>query len=162
MKDFKREEYYGTGKYQPLDFWEGLHMPASLATMLKYLVRAGLKDGESKAKDLTKAENYWDVFLSNIDDHVMFSYSNTYSSTKFYSYKLQSYIINEFVEYLEEDGYDEDTIECIQEVLRLALRLVTVGNQVTSYMNYLNLILQENVTSIKLSFNKVLKEAGVD
>lgn len=162
MKDFKREVYYGTGKYQPLDFWESLHMPASLATMLKYLVRAGLKDGESKAKDLTKAENYWNVFLSNIDDHVMFSYSNTYSSTKFYSYNLQSYIINEFVEYLEEDGYDEDTIDCIHDVLRLALRLVTVGHQVTSYMNYLNLILQENVTNIKLSFNKILKEAGVD
>lgn len=161
MKDFKREVYYGNGKYQPLDFWESLHMPASLATMLKYLVRAGKKDGESKAKDLAKAENYWNVFLSNIDDHVMFSYSNTYSSTKFYSYKLQSYNVNEFIDYLKEDGSNEDTIECIQEVLRLALRLVTVGHQVTSYMNYLNLILQENVTSIKLSFNKILKEAGV-
>lgn len=162
MKDFKREVYYGTGKYQPLDFWEGLHMPASLATMLKYLVRAGKKDGESKAKDLAKAKNYWNVFLQNIQDHVMFSYSNTYSSTKFYSYNLQDYSIGEFIEYLKEDMYDEDTIECIHEVLRLALRLVTVDHQVTSYMNYLNLILQQNVTSIKLSFNKVLKEAGDD
>lgn len=162
MKDFKREEYYGTGKYQPLDFWEALHMPASLATMLKYLVRAGKKDGESKAKDLTKAENYWNVFLQNIQDHAMFSYSNTYSSTHFYSYKLQAYSISEFIEYLKEDGYDEDTIECIHDVLRLALRLVTVDHQVTSYMNYLNLIMQENITSIKLSFNKILKEVGVD
>lgn len=162
MKDFKREEYYGTGKYQPIDFWEGLHMPASLATMLKYLVRAGLKDGESKAKDLKKANNYWNVFLSNIYDHVMFSYSNTYSSTDFYSYKFQAFSIGEFIDYLEEDGYDKVTIDCIYEVLNLALRLVTVDNQVNSYMNYLNLILQENITSIKLSFNKILKEAGVD
>lgn len=162
MKDFKREEYYGTGKYQPLDFWESLHMPASLATMLKYLVRAGKKDGESKAKDLTKAENYWNVFLHNIQDHVMFSYSNTYSSTRFYSYKLQAYTISEFIEYLKEDGYNKDTIDCIHDVLRLGLRLVTVGYEVNSYKDYLNLILLENVTNIKLSFNKILKEAGVD
>ena len=57
MTDFKREEYYGTGPYQPLDFWESLHMPASLATMLKYLVRAGKKDGESKVKDLKLVAN---------------------------------------------------------------------------------------------------------
>ena len=162
MKDFKREAYYGTGKYQPLDFWESLHMPASLATMLKYLVRAGKKDGESKAKDLTKAKNYWNVFLQNIQDHVMFSYSNTYSSTHFYSYKLQAYSISEFIEYLKEDGYDEDTIECIHDILRLGLRLVTVGYQVNSYTEYLNLIMLENVTNIKLSFNKILKEVGVD
>ena len=162
MKDFKREIYYGTGKYQPLDFWESLHMPASLATMLKYLVRAGKKDGESKAKDLTKAENYWNVFLQNIQDHAMFSYSNTYSSTHFYSYKLQTYSISEFIEYLKEDGYDEDTIECIHDILRLGLRLVTVGYQVNSYTEYLNLIMLENVTNIKLSFNKILKEVGVD
>ena len=162
MKDFKREEYYGTGKYQPLDFWESLHMPASLATMLKYLVRAGKKDGESKAKDLAKAENYWNVFLQNIQDHVMFSYSNTYSSSRFYSYKLQAYSIGEFIDYLKEDGYNEDTIECIHDVLRLGLRLVTVGYQVNSYKDYLNLILLENVTNIKLSFSKILKEAGDD
>ena len=162
MKDFKREEYYGTGKYQPLDFWEGLHMPASLATMLKYLVRAGKKNGESKAKDLAKAKNYWNVFVYNIQDHVRFSYFNTYSSTRFYSYKLQAFNIGEFIEYLKEDGYDEDTIECIHDVLRFGLKLVTAGCQVNSYMGYLNLILQENVTNINLSFNKILKEAGVD
>ena len=162
MKDFKREVYYGTGKYQPLDFWESLHMPASLATMLKYLVRAGKKDGESKDKDLAKAENYWNVFLENIQDHAKFSYSNTYSSSHFYSYKLQAYAISEFIEYLKEDGYNEDTIECIHDVLHLGLRLVTVGYHVKSYKEYLNLILLEHITNIKLSFNKILKEAGVD
>ena len=162
MKEFERALYYGTGKYQPLDFWESLHMPASLATMLKYILRAGKKDGESKAKDLAKAKNYWNVFLHNIQDHVMFSYSNTYSSTRFYSYKLQAYTISEFIEYLKEDGYNKDTIDCIHDVLRLGLRLVTVGYQVDSYKDYLNLILLENVTNIKLSFNKVLKEAGAD
>lgn len=162
MKDFERELYYGTGKYQPLDFWESLHMPASLATMLKYLVRAGKKDGESKTKDLAKAKNYWNVFLNNIQDHVMFSYSNTYSSTRFYSYKLQAYTISEFIEYLKEDGYNKETIDCIHDVLHLGLRLVTVGYQVNSYEDYLDNILLENVTNIKLSFNKILKEAGVD
>lgn len=162
MKDFERELYYGTGKYQPLDFWESLHMPASLATMLKYLVRAGKKDGESKAKDLAKAENYWNVFLQNIQDHVMFSYSNTYSSTRFYSYKLQAYTISEFIEYLKEDGYNKDTIDCIHDVLRLGLRLVTVGYRVKSYKDYLDLILLEHITNVKLSFNKVLKEVGDD
>lgn len=162
MKNFERELYYGTGKYQPLDFWESLHMPASLATMLKYLVRAGKKDGESKAKDLAKAENYWNVFLQNIQDHVMFSYSNTYSSTRFYSYKLQAYTISEFIEYLKEDGYNKDTIDCIHDVLRLGLRLVTVGYRVKSYKDYLDLILLEHITNVKLSFNKVLKEVGDD
>lgn len=162
MENFKREEYYGTGKYQPIDFWEGLHMPASLATMLKYLVRAGLKDGESKTKDLAKANNYWHVFLSNINDHVMFSYSNTYSSTHFYSYKLQAFTINEFIEYLEEDGYDEDTIECIHDVLSLALRLVHVGYNAKSYKAYLNYITCTYTTNITTSFNKLLKKAGVD
>lgn len=160
MKDFKREEYYGTGKYQPLDFWEGLHMPASLATMLKYLVRAGKKHNESKNKDLAKAENYWNVFLHNIQDHVMFSYTNTYSSTHCYSYKLQAYNIVEFIEYLKEDNYDEDTVECIHEILRLGLKLITLGCQVNSYKDCLNLILKENITGIKVSFNKILKKAG--
>ena len=75
---------------------------------------------------------------------------------------LQASNIGEFIEYLEEDGYDEDTIECVHEILSLGLKLVNVGYQVNSYMDYLNLILQENVTNIKLSLNKILKEAGVD
>ena len=74
----------------------------------------------------------------------------------------QAYSIGEFIEYLKEDGYDEDTIECIHDILRLGLRLVTVGYQVNSYTEYLNLIMLENVTNIKLSFNKILKEVGVD
>lgn len=162
MTDFKREEYYGTGPYQPLDFWESLHMPASLATMLKYLVRAGKKDGESKYKDLHKAENYWNTFLHNINEHVMFSFSNTFSSTKFYSHKLQLYKITRYANYLEDDGYSDNTIDCIVSILFLSLKLVSVNTQVDTYGQYLNEIRLIDVAIISQAFNEVLKEAGVD
>lgn len=162
MTDFKREEYYGTGPYQPLDFWESLHMPASLATMLKYLVRAGKKDGESKYKDLHKAENYWNTFLHNINEHVMFSFSNTFSSTKFYSHNLQLYKIARYGSYLEDDGYSDNTIECIVNILFLSLKLVSVKTQVDTYGQYLNEIRLIDVAIISQAFNEVLKEAGVD
>lgn len=162
MTDFKREEYYGTGPYQPLDFWESLHIPASLATMLKYLVRAGKKDGESKYKDLHKAENYWNTFLHNINEHVMFSFSNTFSSTKFYSHKLQLYKITRYASYLEDDGYSDNTIDCIVSILFLSLKLVSVNTQVDTYGQYLNEIRLIDVAIISQAFNEVLKEAGVD
>lgn len=162
MTDFKREEYYGTGPYQPLDFWESLHMPASLATMLKYLVRAGKKDGESKHKDLHKAENYWNTFLHNINEHVMFSFSNTFSSTKFYSHNLQLYKIARYESYLEDDGYSDNTVDCIVSILFLSLKLVSVNTQVDTYEQYLNEIRLIDVAIISQAFNEVLKEAGVD
>lgn len=162
MTDFKREEYYGTGPYQPLDFWESLHMPASLATMLKYLVRAGKKDGESKHKDLHKAENYWNTFLHNINEHVMFSFSNTFSSTKFYSHNLQLYKIARYESYLEDDGYSDNTVNCIVSILFLSLKLVSVNTQVDTYEQYLNEIRLIDVAIISQAFNEVLKEAGVD
>lgn len=162
MKDFKREEYYGTGPYQPLDFWEGLHMPASLATMLKYLVRAGKKDGESKAKDLAKAENYWNIFLHNINEHVMFSFSNTFFTTKLYSHKLQLYNIKEYAGYLESNGYSDSAVDCIVGILFLSLKLVSVNTQADTYEQYLNEIRLIDVAIISQTFNEVLKEAGVD
>lgn len=162
MTDFKREEYYGTGPYQPLDFWESLHMPASLATMLKYLVRAGKKDGESKYKDLHKAENYWNTFLHNINEHVMFSFSNTFSSTKFYSHNLQLYKIARYESYLEDDGYSDSSVDCIVGILFLSLKLVSVNTQVDTYEQYLNEIRLIDIASISQAFNEVLKEAGVD
>lgn len=161
MKDFKREEYYGTGKYQPLDFWEGLHMPASLATMLKYLVRAGKKDGESKAKDLAKAENYWNIFLHNINEHVMFSFSNTFFATKLYSHKLQYFNITEYARYLDDNGYSNCTVDCILGILFLSLKLVSVDTRADTYEHYLNEVRLIDVAIISQSFNEVLKEAGV-
>lgn len=162
MTDFKREEYYGTGPYQPLDFWESLHMPASLATMLKYLVRAGKKDGESKYKDLHKAENYWNTFLYNISEHVMFSFSNTFFSSEFYSHKLQEYKITEYVGYLKNDGYSDSAVECIASVLFLSLKLVSVNTKADAYKQYLNEILLIDVVRISQSFSEILKEAGDD
>lgn len=158
MKDFKREEYYGTGKYQPLDFWEGLHMPASLATMLKYLVRAGKKDGESKYKDLHKADNYWNIFLKNISEHVMFSFANTFSCSNFYSDKLQRYKIREYVEYLENDGYSDNSISCIIAILLLSLKLVSNTSEADTYIQYLNEILSNDIPAISRPFDKLLLE----
>lgn len=162
MTDFKREEYYGTGPYQPLDFWESLHMPASLATMLKYLVRAGKKDGESKYKDLHKAENYWNTFLHNITEHVMFSFSSTFSSSEFYSHNLQQYKVAKYICYLESDGYSDSAVECIASILFLSLRLVSVDTKADTYVQYLNEIQLNDVVRISQSFNEVFKEAGVD
>ena len=162
MKGFERELYYGTGKYQPLDFWESLHMPASLATMLKYLVRAGKKDGESKYKDLHKAENYWNTFLHNINEHVMFSFSNTFSSSEFYSHNLQQYNITRYESYLEDDGYSDSTVKCITSILFLSLKLVANNSKADTYTQYLNEIMLIDIPSISQSFNEVLKEEGVD
>lgn len=162
MGDFKREEYYGDGPYQPLDFWESLHMPASLATMLKYLVRAGKKDGESKAKDLHKAENYWNTFLKNINEHVMFSFANTFCCSKFYSHKLQGYAIAQYVGYLKSAGYSDDTVDCIASILLLSLKLVANNSKADTYKQYLNEIILVDIPSITQPFDKLLKEVKED
>ena len=158
MENFKREDYYGTGIYQPLDFWEILHIPASLATMLKYLVRAGKKDGESKTKDLQKAKNYWYTFRRNIDEHAKFSYFNTYAGVTGYSHNLALYTINEFIYYLEVAEYSNYAINCIYDILIFSLKLVTIGKEYESYSKYLNEIIHEDIAHINMSFDKLLEE----
>lgn len=158
MTDFKREDYYGTGLFQPLDFWENLHMPASLATMLKYLVRAGKKDGESRAKDLQKAKNYWNTFRRNIDEHVKFSYFNTYATTMGYSHNLAMYSINEFINYLTFSNYSTNAVNCIYNILIFSLKLVKSEKEYKTYSQYLHEIVNEDIEDINTSFNKLLEE----
>ena len=161
MTNFKREDYYGTGEYQPLDFWEQLHMPASLATMLKYIVRAGKKEGESKEKDLQKAKNYWDTFLSNLEDHVKFGYYNNYVHSANITGPKDIRMITDYLAYLETDGYDPTTINCIKRILNLSSELKNTYMEFNTFDEYFACFKHSCVKFLNINFEKLLKENNV-
>ena len=56
--DFLRPEYYGKNGIEAIDFIEAHGLNFSRGNVIKYVVRAGLKDGEDELTALLKARFY--------------------------------------------------------------------------------------------------------
>lgn len=54
-----QSDYYGKdNQFEPIKIIDYYDLNFSLGNVVKYVLRAGKKDGESKLKDLTKALDY--------------------------------------------------------------------------------------------------------
>ena len=51
-------KHYGSGEYEPIKVIDAYDLNFSLGNAIKYILRAGKKDEESKIKDLMKAHDY--------------------------------------------------------------------------------------------------------
>ena len=65
--DYKHPSYYNVGKIEVIDFIQDKNLNFSLGNVVKYVCRAGLKDNESKLKDLKKARNYIDFEIAALE-----------------------------------------------------------------------------------------------
>lgn len=55
--------YDGQGGMQPWDVWKAFDLDPWEANLIKYVLRAGKKPGESKLKDLKKARSYLNYLI---------------------------------------------------------------------------------------------------
>lgn len=55
--------YDGEGGMQPWDVWKAFDLDPWEANLIKYVLRAGKKPGESKLKDLKKARSYLNYLI---------------------------------------------------------------------------------------------------
>lgn len=59
MEDLKHPSYYCDGRrYEPKDVIHDWDLNFDLGNAVKYIARAGRKEGEEAIKDLTKAKTY--------------------------------------------------------------------------------------------------------
>lgn len=58
MNDVVRPDYYKSDGIEVLDLTDAFDLNFNLGNVVKYVVRAGKKDGEEKEKDLAKAKFY--------------------------------------------------------------------------------------------------------
>lgn len=58
MNDAIRPDYYKSNGIEVLDLTDVFDLNFNLGNVVKYVVRAGKKDGEEKEKDLAKAKFY--------------------------------------------------------------------------------------------------------
>lgn len=67
-ENYNHPEHYNFGKYEPIDVIQDWKLDFCLGNVVKYIARAGKKDGESLIKDLKKARNYLDFEINNIEN----------------------------------------------------------------------------------------------
>lgn len=61
-------EYYGKDNpFEPIKVIDHYDLNFSLGNVIKYVLRAGKKDGESKLKDLTKAKDYLEHEIKKLE-----------------------------------------------------------------------------------------------
>ena len=61
-------EYYGKDNpFEPIKVIDHYNLNFSLGNVIKYVLRAGKKDGESKLKDLTKAKDYLEHEIKKLE-----------------------------------------------------------------------------------------------
>lgn len=61
-----RPDYYKSNGIEVLDLTDAFDLNFNLGNVVKYVVRAGRKDGEEKEKDLAKAKFYLNRELNKI------------------------------------------------------------------------------------------------
>lgn len=61
-----RPDYYKSNGIEVLDLTDAFDLNFNLGNVVKYVVRAGKKDGEEKEKDLAKAKFYLNRELNKI------------------------------------------------------------------------------------------------
>lgn len=59
--------HYNDSKITPFDIWDDWKLDPYTATAIKYIKRAGKKDGESEKDDLEKAIDYLKERIKRID-----------------------------------------------------------------------------------------------
>jgi hypothetical protein len=83
--DKTRPNHYRNSVIQPIDIWRdwGLEPDASVATCIKYLKRAGTKDGESTGDDyLTGETQVADEVVNVVKDYSLFDYAGSGATSK--------------------------------------------------------------------------------
>jgi hypothetical protein len=66
---FEHPSHYCDGrKYEPVKVIQDWNLDFCLGNVVKYVARAGRKDGESREKDLLKAKQYLEFELSSINE----------------------------------------------------------------------------------------------
>lgn len=62
-------EHYTFGKYQPKDVIWDWHLDFYIGNVIKYIARAGRKEGSSMIDDLRKARQYIDFELEKLQEN---------------------------------------------------------------------------------------------
>lgn len=75
-QDYKHPSYYNVGRIEVIDFIQDKKLNFALGNVVKYVCRAGLKNNESKLKDLKKARNYIDFEIAEAENAVDGTESN--------------------------------------------------------------------------------------
>lgn len=61
-------EYYQKTDYEPIKIIQHYDLNFSLGNVIKYVLRAGKKEGNTKEADLKKAIDYLNFELNNLQD----------------------------------------------------------------------------------------------
>lgn len=68
MNDNIRPNHYKIGKYEPKDVIYDWKLNFNCGCVIKYLARAGRKDGNSKLQDLLKAKQYIEFEIEGLEN----------------------------------------------------------------------------------------------
>lgn len=64
MNNINHPEHYTQGKIECIDYIQDKNLNFCLGNVVKYVTRAGLKDGNSRLQDLQKARQYLDFEIA--------------------------------------------------------------------------------------------------
>lgn len=64
MNNISHPEHYTQGKIECIDYIQDKNLNFCLGNVVKYVTRAGLKDGNSRLQDLQKARQYLDFEIA--------------------------------------------------------------------------------------------------
>lgn len=68
MDNIRRPSHYCFGKYEPKDVIYDWKLNFNCGCVIKYLARAGRKDGNSKLQDLLKAKQYIEFEIEGLEN----------------------------------------------------------------------------------------------
>lgn len=114
--------HYTDGKYECIDFIEGHMLGFCLGNAVKYISRAGKKEGVSAEQDLKKALWYVERQISNLDDDHAFTYIQpwNYASDKHLSPMLAFAVVN--ITCHDDDGFpDLLSLKAAADMLRASI-----------------------------------------
>lgn len=66
MNDLKKMKHYNTGNIEVIDIINDRNLNFNKGNVIKYILRAGIKEEASKLDDLMKARNYIDYEIERI------------------------------------------------------------------------------------------------
>ncbi|MBC1498589.1 DUF3310 domain-containing protein [Listeria welshimeri] len=66
--DISQPSHYTSGGIEPIQYIQSHNMNYEKGNVIKYITRAGKKEGESEIKDLKKAQNYIQLLITKLEE----------------------------------------------------------------------------------------------
>lgn len=66
--DIYHPNHYTSGGIEPIQYIQSHNMNYEKGNVIKYITRAGKKEGESEIKDLKKAQNYIQLLITKLEE----------------------------------------------------------------------------------------------